>query len=579
MKRVLFFLLFILTAFIIFRYIESSSVQMEPKYRKVLVIGIDGMDPKQGERTEMPNFRKLEFHTLDTSLPPHSPVAWTTIATGVNPGRHNIFDFIRWDSREKLPKLSLWEDDYSSIVKAEPLWRITSKAGIPTTVIRYPVTFPPEKVKGSMLSGLGVPDVKGFLSGYSFYTDDISVMGKKVIHVQGNPIETYVSGPRKQEGDNVVDVRVPMKIALNDGKAVVSIDGKTYDVKEGGWSDWIRVKFKTGFLSEVYGICKVYLMSSEPFKMYLTTVQIDPENPMFDISYTKEYSAELAREMGLFYTLGMPEDTDALNDNMIDDKIFLEQCDEIEAERDKMFWKEFEKFNKQEKGLLVVVYDTSDRLQHIYGENVSDYFLKKDRFLGEVLSRIDNNTAVIVLSDHGFTTFDKAVSVNTWLAENGYIALTREISAEDEGALFEYVDWDHTKAFSVGFNSVYCDEKITNELVEKLGKVEGIFKVYRKEDVYSGIYIEEAPNIILGFKPGYRMSWQNAVGGFTPEVVFENTKKWRNDHLVDPSYVPGVLYTNFKTNKEKPHQVDVAPTILSLLGLKPPEEMDGDDLT
>jgi predicted AlkP superfamily phosphohydrolase/phosphomutase len=234
---------------------------------------------------------------------------------------------------------------------------------------------------------------------------------------------------------------------------------------------------------------------------------------------------------------------------------------------------------------------------------VRAYYVEKDRFLGEVLDRIDSETALMVLSDHGFTGFKRAVSINTWLVENGYMTLTREIGEVDEkhsGDLFKFVDWKNTRAYSLGFASVYVNlkgregkgiveenerEKLVNEIVEKLEGLTDlatgekvITRLYRGKDVYKGEFIKNSPDIIIGFRQGYRMGWQNAIGGLTPEVFSDNLKKWDGDHIVDPSHVPGVLFTNFGIEKQDPHQVDVAPTILVMLGLEVPKEMEGEPL-
>jgi predicted AlkP superfamily phosphohydrolase/phosphomutase len=616
----------------------TNPTNKNSAYKKVIIIGIDAMDPNVTnnliERGLMPNFARLaregSYAALATSLPPQTPVAFTSISTGTNPGKHGIYDFIRRDPKTYLPELALLQSStglsgtqYQPVVKADPFWRITSKAGIPTTVIRWPVTFPPEDVDGSMLSGLGVPDVKGFLSGYTFYTsrkvnpEDDSA--SKTVSVSYNDsIATSISGPRKLQGGDIVSITTPMAIQLDAGKkgATLRIGDASYHVNVGGWSDWMQVKFKVGFLSQASGICKAYLISAQPdFAMYLSTVQLDPENPLFPISTPKDYSANLAKNIGQYYTLGQSEDTDALTENVINDSVFMEQCNEIEAERDKMFWQEFDKFKKLDTGVLAFVYDTSDRVQHthwddkaiagngskeVISQNIIDYYVKKDAFLGDVLSQLDNNTALFIVSDHGFTSFEREVSVNTWLARNGYLTLTTEIDEKDEGALFKYVDWNKTKAYSVGFNSIYINmegregqgivkdgekKQLMDEIIQKLENLTDaktgkklVAQVYKGSDVYTGPYANESPDLIIGFSPGYRMSWQTAVGGVTPDVVFDNVKKWDGDHLIDPTFVPGVIFTNFKFNNEKPDQKDVAPTLLKLLGLDIPASMDGKPL-
>lgn len=598
---------------------------MEQAQKKALIIGIDGADPRALERLmnegKLPNFAKLRdagtFKQLQTSMPPHSPVAWTTIATGSNPGKHNIFDFINRDPATYLPSLAmskattthLGATAYESIVTADPFWRTSSRQKIPTSVLRWPVTFPPEKIEGHLLSGLGVPDVRGLLSGYTYYTSEEVENSKgpeKNIKVtlNGDAIQTEIYGPRKRQGDKLTDIKAPLQITIKGEKAMLALQGKTYEVPEGGWSQWMQIKFKIGFMNNAYGIAKAYLISTQPFKMYLTAVQIDPENPLHHISHPNEYSAELARQIGLYYTLGIAEDTGALNDKKIDDKAFLEQIWQLEEEREKMFWAEFERFKKK-GGVFAFVFDSSDRLQHMFWEEnafnktlkihpeIEKYYVKKDAFLGKVLEQI-GDAPLIIVSDHGFSSFQRAVSINRWLVDNGFMTLKQE--PEDDGGLFKYVDWSKTKAYALGFNSIYLNvkdrekygivedkEEIENELIEKLANLtdEGrkvIYKLYTSRDLYSGNQTPEGPDIIIGYNPGYRTSWQTAIGGLTKETIFDNDKHWKADHLIDSSFVPGILFTNFKITKEKPEQKDIAPTVLKLIDAPVPQNMDGESL-
>jgi predicted AlkP superfamily phosphohydrolase/phosphomutase len=510
---------------------------------KVLLLGLDAMDPKVTrkliEEDRLPNFESLEFNELPSSYPPHTPVAWTSIATGKNPGEHNIFDFIKRDPKTYTPQLALFDTvggvsgtKYQSNIRAEPFWSKLSEKGIKTTIIRYPMTFPPTKLNGNLLSGLGVPDLKGYLSSYTIYTTK-DIRDKKVVNVavDGSKIQTNLFGPKTMKGGGIVDITTPMSIEIKDDSVVLSVEKESYEVKEKDWSDWIRVEFKAGMFSKMSGICRAYLISLDPFEMYLTTIQIDPEVPLTDISYPKEYSKDLAKENGLYYTLGMPEETDPYVDGRITGDVFLQQCAQIEEQRDKMFWHEFSKFDE---GLFAFVYDTSDRIQHVFWSNnflegeeltvspeIEKYWVEKDKLLGDILGKIDKETKLMILSDHGFNSFERAVSINRWLVDEGFMKLTKEIG-NDEAPLFEFVDWPKTQAYSLGFNSLYInvkgregggiveDRKSTaREIISKLEKLKddkfgknAVHKAYLREDIYSGPYVKNAPVIIIGFNNG-----------------------------------------------------------------------------
>ncbi len=634
-KGILFLLvLLFISGYLLYFFLMQEEIMKQSKFSKVLIIGIDGMDPRVAQylmdQDKLPNFKKLaktgSFLKLNTSYPPNSPVAWTSISTGRNPGKHNIFDFIRRNPENYIPELSLSRSksgiggtEYSSYVRANPFWKKTSTAGIPTTVMRWPVTFPAEKVKGKMLSGLGVPDIKGFLSGFTFYTSKKEITSKKSssrimeVEVKNNVINTKILGPRVKKDKDIVDVELPMKIEMHNDSVDLFLNNKKYNIQKDNWSEWIRAEFPVGIFHKVNSIFKVYISSLNPFDMYMTTMQIDPERPVVDISYPKNYSRYLTQRIGFFYTLGMPEETDGYVDDKLSEEAFLAQVGQIEDERNSMFWNEFNEFQRLKKGVLAFVYDSSDRLQHLFwdekifsntkekfqiNQNIINYYIEKDKFLGKVIQALDDKTLLLLLSDHGFTSFERAVSINTWLVENGFMVLKKKLAEGEDGALFRYVDWSRTKAYSVGFNSIYVNLKgregqgivsDKNEVIDELVKrLEGFIdkdtqrnvvnKAYRREEIYNGDYVIDAPDIIIGFNPGYRMAWETAIGGFSKDALYDNIKKWRGDHLVDPKFVPGVLFSNVKFSVDTASQMDVTPTIYNALGIEIPDDIDGRSL-
>ncbi|MEM3370375.1 MAG: alkaline phosphatase family protein [Candidatus Woesearchaeota archaeon] len=636
--KIFIFLLLIISCLILFLTLKNpiffekknKSGSMAGNYTKVLIIGIDAMDYKIVNELmregKLPNFLRLSklgsFSALETTIPPETPVAWTTAATGVNPGKHGVIDFIIRDPNTYLPEISITKQKFKnglifeSPIKSVPFWKITSDAGVPTDVIRWPATFPPEKINGVMLSGLGVPDIRGFESGYYLYASDLSENSSPhIIHVSmsNGIINSVIKGPLSS---NMKPIEKSIKIVLDKNNITIFLDAQKYEVKVNEWSDWIKIDFNVGFLKQVSAITKVYLLSIEPnFRLYMTSIQFNPERTLVDISYPRDYSYKLSREIGLFYTLGMPEDTNALNDYAIPRKVFLDQINQIESERTKMFFYEFNKFKQRDSGVLAFGFDAGDRLQHVnwddknifnfskdflINEAIINYYTQKDELIGKVLDSIDNNTALIIFSDHGFTSFERAVNINTWLMRNGFLTLKKNISENDAGELFKYVDWNKTQAYSVGFSGIYLNLKgrekngivdpenkeiLIDEIIMRLKDFKDpktnrtiIKKVYKSTDIYSGDYVFDSPDILIGFEPGYRMAWQSVIGGFTSEVIMDNTKLWNGDHIVDYSEVPGVLFTNFPINKKNPSLIDIAPTILDILKINYSQSFEGKSL-
>lgn len=615
---------------------KNNYMKQNSEYKKVLVIGIDGMDPRIVQSLmdddKMPNFKQLSEDgtgvELQTVFPPQSPVAWTTIATGVNAGKHNIFDFIRRNPETYLPMLGLFESEsslhsgtrYSSLVTLDPFWKKLGTDDIFSTVVKWPMTFPSENFNGRSLSGLGTPDVKGFLSGYTLYTEsdfDSEKDSNKVEKVKfdNGKIDTIVYGPKSKQGEEIKDITAPIQIEKKDSNTIKIVNGDVEaQIAVGEWTQWMKSSFSVNFFTKKSGIWRAYLESVEPFQMFVTTMQIDPEHPITEISYPHNYSSDLAKDIGLYYTLGMPEETDGLMDGALSEDGFMKHLAQIEGERDQMFWKEFDEFQSKDSGVLAFVYDSSDRLQHThwidtilaegstekieYDDAIAQYYIDKDHLLGEVLRKIDNNTAVIVLSDHGFTSFERGLNVNTWLKDNNFMTLTQDVTDEDDGSLFEYVDWHDTKAYAVGFNAIYINQKgregsgivenkdevmdaiiqkLENIVDEKTGK-KVIYKAYKASEIWHGDAFINAPDIVLGYYPGYRTDWKTAIGGFTVETITDNEKKWTGDHMVDKKFVPGVFYSNFPIQKQIIEQVDIVPTIYNILNIDPSDEFDGQSL-
>jgi predicted AlkP superfamily phosphohydrolase/phosphomutase len=599
------------------------------RVRKAIFLGLDGLDPRIAERFmaegKMPNLSRLKqqggFRRLRTTFPALSPVAWSTFATGVNPARHNIFDFLNRDLRSYLPELSsskvrpprkFWKigryriplDRPSSELrrKSKPFWKILGEHHVGCTILRVPISFPPEKFNGRLLSAMCTPDLKGTQGSFSLFTTrrettEYTGGARFILERVGDRLEGAIEGPEDLFTEGGGPLRVPFRIHPGEDSATLRVQGKTYRLRRGEYSDWAPLTFRTPLGFKAHGMVRFLVTETGPeFAMYTTPVNIDPRRPALPISHPGYYAVYLAKLMGSFATLGMAEDTWALNEGVIDRKAFLDQTWLIHAERESMFLNALE---RTKRGVVACVFDATDRVQHMFHgcENtIEELYRRADDLVGKTLPYVDDRTALFVLSDHGFASFRRGVNLNTWLLRNGYLAL--ENGAGEGGPCFQGVDWTRTKAYALGLSGVYLNVKgressgiiepgeaaaLEKELARKLsglrdeegGGATAIREAYATRALYKGPYLDAAPDLIIGYADGYRTSWDAATGKVGPRVMEDNLKAWCGDHCIDPPLVPGVLFSNRPIDAEDPGIEDMAPTALELFGIPRPGWMEG----
>ncbi len=623
--------------------------------KKVIILGFDGIDPDllsewMGEG-KFPNLKRLRergtFSELGTTNPAESPVAWSSFATGTNPGKTSIFDFLKRDPQTYMPDLATTSFSEGKFLlrffpiekprvtcnrKGISFWQIVSRNGLRCVVLQAPVTFPPEKVVGGkLISGLGLPDIRGTQGTFSYYATDVSEegdteMGGKISHVEikDKKIETVIYGPRNRLSRRREDILVPLEIGIiNDKQAIIKVQDREEKLEVGNWSDWFVIKFKMNPLIKAYGMARFYLMSIKPeFKLYLCPINFYPQKPPFPISYPKSFCKKLAEEIGLYKTLGWAIDTWALSENRIDEKIFLEDLFYTMNQRKEIMMNMLKKKNFD---LFIFIFQASDRVQHMfwrliddthpaydrkkaekYGDAILRVYQKMDEIVGEAMPFVDEDTTLFVISDHGFNSFRKALNLNTWLVKNGYMTLLsregKEYKLEDlfgKGEFWPNVDWQRTKAYALGLGCIYINVRgreihgiiepgseyndLREEIIAKLKNLRDpvtgrkvIVDVYKIENISEGDYLSEAPDLIVGFNEGYRVSWQTALGGIPPKVIVENKSNWSGDHCsFDPSITQGIFLSNKKFTRESPSIIDIAPTVLEIFKVPIPEEMDG----
>jgi len=622
------------------RHRGRSAMAANVSTKRMIIIALDGLSPEIIEPMlaagKLPNFRRLEqegsYSRLGTTNPSESPVAWTSFATGRNPGKHGVYDFIRRNPASYLPDLSLTrlEGNRSLPVRrGKAFWQYGRETGVPMTILACPVTFPPDEINGKMLSGMGVPDLLGTQGMFSYYTTAPETVTHDTggeVHVvpDTNPADLELLGPQKQGLTGKVErLSAPFQVRVSTDRTVatISLQGKELTLGVGEWSPWVEVQFKVGPMSRMHGILQFNLVALQPhLKLYVSPICIDPRKPWFPISYPGSYSKELANDLGLFSTRGMPFDTWALNEGRLSEEGFREHAVELYDERLKLMEHELKRFDR---GVFFCYFEYPDIVQHMYWRfidpqhplyeadapphlkgMIEDCYRKMDHIVGVALASVREGDELIVLSDHGFTTFRRAAHVDSWLREHGYLVL-RDRGASAGGPLFQDVDWSKTRAYALGFGGIYINtrgrepegivppdetrEELKREIAEKLkGWVDPetgapiVRTVYLNQDIFKGPEAHLAPDLYIGFSNGYGASWQTALGASPKGLVEDNLKKWSGTHLVDPSLVPGVLFCNRRLIVSSPTLYDLAPTILRFMGFDEKrlsaEDLDGRSL-
>jgi predicted AlkP superfamily phosphohydrolase/phosphomutase len=513
-----------------------------------------------------------------------------------------------------------------------------------------------------MLSGLPLPDIRGTMGTFSYYATDLSryeegntEMGgllKRLVfegdraasELDGPPspivkqkIEAIRrKGPTLSERDRaqlaelqaVQDVRVPFTLQWHRAakSATMEIDGQTIELAQGKWTPWIDLTFKVNFIVSVHGMAQMLLMNAgSELQLYVSPVNFKPDNPPVPISSPSSFSGDLYKAVGNYRTLGWAEATWALNEGRMDEKTFMDDLMVAFDDRARVI---LNRVDAKDWDLLVGVIESTDRVQHMmwrlidpkhplydaalasqFGDSIERVYKRADDFVGEVVTRVGPDVPVMIVSDHGFHSWRKAVNLNTWLVQNGYMTLKGQQGADKKlsdlfggGTFWENVDWSRTRAYAMGIGQIYFNLRgresqgivspgaeaasLADELRGKLLTLQDpedgtsiIRAVYKRDDIYSGPYLHNAAELQVGMDEGYRVSWQTTLGGSPPGIVYKNDRKWSADHGgYDFAITSGILVSGRPINTKEPRIIDIAPTVLRFFGLAVPTDIDGKPL-
>lgn len=665
---------------------------------RVVVLGFDGVDAVVVEEMlaagRLPNLAALRarggYSPLVPTIPAQTPVSWATFSTGLDPGGHEIFDFLKRDpadliptfavaeegeapflfgksnpaifggaalllflgaaallfflARKKLPALLLgivglavapllflgaraWLPSQRPSVtnnrKGETFWSVPGAR--PATVMRMPVTFPPQSFEaGRLLSGLGVPDISGRIGRPSYYTSDPFFMPREgndfsieLVRLESN-VGTQVTrllGPPGKPFGREGPIEAPMTLTIPDSRDRLAIQvGKTrLDLLPGRWSDWVSLAFRVNPAISVHGYARFLLASAQPeIALYVSPIQFDPERlpPGLELSFPAGFAEELVERFGRFKTMGWAIDTWSIQSGTLGEAAFLEEV-AMTAEQDR---KMLAALLLEKDRLLVHYFEFPDRVGHIfwrlrdpkhpaydaklaakYGDAVEKSYETMDAIVGETAGVLAPEDVLLVLSDHGFATWRRSVNYNTWLVEKGYLVLAGDAHRKNlealfsRGAFWESVDWGKSRAYSMGFGDIYVNlkgretngivsagadyervrDEITKEILELTDPQNGeraVSRVFKREDIYRRFDPRLIPDLIVSNRPGYRVSWQSTLGVPTEALFEDNRDVWSGDHCsLDPDLVRGVLFSSKRFRADPvPGIADVTASVRAL---------------
>jgi predicted AlkP superfamily phosphohydrolase/phosphomutase len=477
---------------------------------------------------------------------------------------------------------------------------------------------------------------------------------------------------------------VPFRMTLDRAARAIDFDvaGQQLRVEQGGWSPFVQVEFVLNSRYTARGLVVFHVLrcDDEEVRVFVPPINIDPTAPppQLPISAPAGFAAKLQEWAGHPYeTLGWACITNPLKDqgdSKLPEQSFLDDMVSTEALREDLLAANLAR--PDEWDVYFQVFSTPDRVGHMLyrefdpghplydatlaatnvtafghtfplSDSIRQVYMNEDRVVGRVLDQLEagqfgDDALLLVVSDHGFTSFRRGVNLNNLLHELGYLQfkfkqddqgqpLAERYTLEDlmsgsssQRDMLRFVDWPSTRAYSLGLGEVFVNlqgrepkgsvppdeydatvEAIRRDLLALKDPKDGtayVTSASRRDQLFNGPWVKEgtAPrkglrgkvevvghdgfgDIFLGFAPYYRVSWNNTLGGLDESALVDNDNHWSGDHVsVDPSHVPGVLLGNRRLPAGTvAGLIDVAPTVLVRYGLDPSPphtEMDGHPL-
>lgn len=619
-----------------------QPLDASPARGRVVIVAFQGVDPDWVERwrAELKNLDTLlggrYLTRLRTTTPPSAPVAWSSMATGLLPGHHGVFGFVDRDPATYLPVPGV--NDYlpptfgpdGAIVEGvrvttpragDPFWRVAARAGRRVKTLFVPYDYPPvAQTNLSSVAGEGLPDLRLTTSTFTLLDSGVTeeqaaadVAGGDLVRLTcAATCTAALEGPRDASGARA---SLPVTIEkLGPTEVNIRVGDATVKAHQGSFTDWVTLNFTLSPKASASARVRFYPISiGDHTRIYVHPLAVDPVRPFLPVSTPPDFAVQLAKTYGPFETLGWTHDTAALNSDAVTEDVFVTESKEHFEQRMNMVLGEL---SRRDAELFVAAFTRTDRVAHMflrlgdpshpaydeqlairYASELKDSYLDMDRVIGEVHKLLQPGDHLFVISETGFQTYKREFHVNTWLLENGYLALAPGVTRSDANAIGpDEIDWKRTTAYAIGSGQIFLNLKgreaqgtlpaakadaVARTIASQLAGVRDgthkpVVRVRLRDEVLAGADPLRAPDLIVSMADGYQTSRATSLGLIPTSVFEDNRKRWSGDHASnDPDETSGVLVTTLTTLPEAPALWDLGPTALTLLGVEVPAGLDG----
>lgn len=621
-----------------------------PAKRRVVVITAGGLDGEflnrlmaEGKVPTLAAFAAQgTFAPLRTTTPAEAEVAWATFASGQLPDRHGVFGRfgrdpstyrttianLRFDAAARLGDRDIWRARYQSNMLSPAFWHLAAAQGINACALWAPADFPPADAEGCLtLAGRDVPGA--WLDAgprYYYFSTGAALTEKETpsggiwrrIKWKGSEASAVIEPPA-----GIAAQAVPVHFrAETGGNLYITVAGQTQRVARLSYSEYFSIPLGRGFFGRQGGLVRFFVITVRPdILMYMTPPEIDPRAGAVTLSSPRGFAARLARE-NLYGTRGSAIDIAALHDQVIGPGPLAAAALDRMDERRLIAVRHYRQTNPH---LFLIAADGPGELGRVFWKNFDaahpafnpDYFFSyadaweaSYRALDNLVRELTTHSpgvAVLVVSPYGCRPFRRAVDLNRWLWENGYLRLRAGSGAFGvdsplpevvirRGHYRPAIDWPGTTAHAQGYGQIYLNVKgrdrngrvapraateCKDELRARLlGMRDGgkpvVAAVNEGGSACAGPRGFCAPDLLVSFAEGYRVSDESVTGGMAAAVIADNKKVVSGDAAsMAAGAVPGLVLANVRLGKKNAGAEDIAPTVLKILGLEPPATMQG----